>query len=141
MQREHLFHRFERAAFDKDSKTAEEFLLLRTKQIIAPLEGSVQRLLTFGKITRPTSQEPEAPLQPCQQCWEGEQLETSYRQFDGQWESFQANTNLGNDARIGTGHLEIWLNGLRSLEEQGDSGILGNALDIWQLLEVWKSQG
>ena len=50
----HRFYRFEATFSHKDRKSPKEPLLLGIEQLIAPGDGSAQRLLSLRKVTRST---------------------------------------------------------------------------------------
>src|SRR5579883_603776 len=45
------FHSFKRAAAIEDAQALEKYLLLDCEQVIAPLDGSAQRLMALGCVT------------------------------------------------------------------------------------------
>src|SRR5437899_2530438 len=59
---------FQRAATDEDAQPAEQPLLWRVEQVIAPRDCRTQRLLTRWQITRTSGEQRELLLQSCQKC-------------------------------------------------------------------------
>ncbi len=63
-------------------ETAEELLLLRREQVVAPRDGTVHRLLSLGTIDRNVAQQRQAPFEPSGQCVWRKQKETRRGKFD-----------------------------------------------------------
>ncbi len=92
-----------RTASHKDGEPAEEALLLFCQQVIAPLEGVAQRLLAGGQIACATGEDIQAAREAFEQRLWREQFDTSCRQLNGQWQTVQPRTDLGDGASIGLG--------------------------------------
>ena len=106
----------------------EEALLLCGEQLIAPGKRVAQGLLPKRKIACASCQDLQSTVQSGEQCLWWEQLDAGCRQFDGQWQPVEPETDLGNGRGIVRCHVEIGLDGLRSLEEQVHRG------NVWQRL-------
>src|SRR6266700_1158721 len=83
-----------------------------------------QRLLPRWGILSPTRQDGQPLAQPCEQCLGREQFDTSRRQFNRQGQAIEAYTDLSDRTSVATGHLERGLDGLGTLQEEGDGGIV-----------------
>jgi hypothetical protein len=55
----YVLHGVERAAADEDGESAEQRLLLRREQVVAPGDSGAERLLTERQIARAAAQELE----------------------------------------------------------------------------------
>ncbi len=77
----------------------------------------------------------------CQQRLRRKQADACSGQFDGQGQSIQANTDLGDGASIGLPYLEIRLDSLRTLGEKSEHRILRQEVTRWEVLQVRQGQG
>ncbi len=64
-----------------------------------------------------------------------EMLDASGSQFDSERQPIQAGTDGRHRRRIGVGHCEIRLDGLRSLDEEDDRLVLGKGIQVGQVFE------
>ena len=108
----------------ENRKPSEETLFLHGEQVIAPLDGAAQSSLACRGIACTAGQEWQSVLQTCQECLWRKELDACCRQLDGQGKSIQARADLCHSWSVGIGHLEIWLDRLRPLNEYRDSLVL-----------------
>src|SRR6266702_5791729 len=109
--------------------------------MIAPRDGMAQRLLPRWRIPCPTRQDGEPLAQPCEQRLGREQFATSCCQFNRQGQAIEADTNLSERTSVGTGQLERGLDGLGTLQEEGDGGIVRQGISRRKLREVRHGEG
>src|SRR5260370_30747672 len=79
-------------------------------------------------------------LQTCQEGMWWEQVDAGCRQLDGQWEPIQASANGCYAASVGICYMEIGLDGLRPLNEEGHRRVLGQLLTPGEMGQVWQLQ-
>src|SRR5579885_231478 len=83
----------------KDREQTEEVLLLSGKQVVAPLQRVVQRLLPCWQVLLPAGQHLEPGLEALKEVVGRKQFNASRGQFDGQGQAFET----GADSRNGAG--------------------------------------
>src|SRR5260370_40603769 len=79
-------------------------------------------------------------LQTCQEGMRWEQVDAGCRQLDGQWKPIQASANGCYAASVGICYMEIGLDGLRPLNEEGHRRVLGQLLTPGEMGQVWQLQ-
>ena len=92
----HRLRRLDRAAAGKDRQPAEEDLLLRGEQIVAPGDGIAHRLLACRQGAGAARQERQALLQPLQQGLRREDFDPRGGQLDGQRQPVEPGADLGH---------------------------------------------
>ena len=129
----HRLRRLDRAAAGKDGQAAEDGLLLRREEIVAPGDRIAHRLLAGREGAGAARQERQPLLQPLQQRLRREDLDPRGGQLDGQRQPVEPGADLGHGGRVGSGHGEVRLDRLRPLDEQAHRLVLAQALDRRQV--------
>ena len=90
------------------------------EQVVAPVDGSAQRLLARRQVPGAARQEREALLEARAHGDRRQQLDARRREFDRQWQAVETAADLGDRRRVLGGHLEVRLDGGGALEKQRD---------------------
>lgn len=83
----------QRASADEDRETAEQPLLRRREQRVAPVDGSAQGLLARGQVARAAGQELQAVVETGRQRRRRQELDASRGKLDRQGQTVQPRAN------------------------------------------------
>ena len=111
---------FERAASGEDRQTAEELLLGRRQQVVAPLDRLPKGLLALRQVPRPAGQELEGPFDPGEQLGGRQDLHARGRELDRERQAIEPAADLDHRAGVLRGQREVGPAGRRALDEQRD---------------------
>ena len=114
------FHRLERESAHEYTELAEQALLGRRQQVIAPGDRRPQRLLPFGQVPGAARKQGQAALQPRQQADGREYRQAGGRELQRQRQPVQAAADLGHRRRVGFGQLKVGPGVTRAGDEEGD---------------------
>jgi hypothetical protein len=76
----------------------------------------------------------------CQQCRGWKEFDARRRQFDGQRQAVQTDTNFGDGGSSDSGHLEAGLHCLGLLDKEGDRLVLRERDQVGQVTEIREIQ-
>src|SRR5713101_5609613 len=88
-----------------------------------------------------TSKESEPRGEAGKQLLRGQDVDAGSRQLNGQRQSIQAHTDLGNGTSVGCCELEVWPDRLCPLHKEGDRCRAGQHLMLWQSGEIGSASG
>ena len=92
--------RIQRAAPGKHRQVRKQAFLIGIEQVVAPIDGTAQRLLAYGQIPRAASQQLQTGFQPRQHRLGGQDLDAGRGQLDGERQAIETDTDLGHRRRI-----------------------------------------
>src|SRR5437764_9697074 len=132
---------FYAAAANKHREEAEQLLFPGGEQLVAPVQGIAQRLLSQGQIPRPVRQHLQGILQARKQLLGREEFNARRRKFNGQWKPIEPKTDRSDGCCITLGESETRGAGLGALVEERDGRILGERFMRRHVLEIRECQG
>jgi hypothetical protein len=88
--------RLEGAAADEHAELAEQRLLVRSEQPVAPADGSPQGLVALGLVRPARDQQVQCVAEPRHQHLRRQHLHPGGRELDGQRQAVQASADLGH---------------------------------------------
>ena len=115
----------QRAAAREDGELREELTILRSEQVVAPVDRRAESLLPRRLVARAAREQLEAALQPGEQRLRREQLRPRGRQLDRQRQTVEADADLRDRRRVRRGDGEVGLHGPSALDEERDGLELG----------------
>ena len=104
--------------------------------MVAPGDRGTQGLLASRHIACTAGQDFEAMREARQQGLRGIQPHACSSQFDGQGKPVQVNTDLRNGTSVRFGQLEIGLDGLRALDEEGAGSIVRKIVPCREVVQI-----
>ena len=110
--------RVQRPSAGEDGEPAQQPLLRRLQQLVAPVDRAAQRLLTGGQIPRTAAQEREPASEPSQDRLRTEDACPCGSELDRQWQAVQAGHDLGDRRHGFVGDREVRAHRHRPLDEQ-----------------------
>ena len=132
------FGRVERAAPGKGRQAVQESLLGFAQEVVGPVDGGPQRLVTFDRAAVAAGEQPEPPVQSSRQLGGVHRGDARRRQFDRQRDTVEPSTHLRDRVGVAGVDLETGLRALRPLDEQADgltrthSGEIGRVVGYLQ---------
>ena len=124
----HGRRRLEGPAASEDAEAAEQGLLGRGEQVVAPGDRGAEGLLARRQVAGAAGEQRQPPVQLTEQRRRREHLAACRREFDGERQPIQVPADRGHRAGIGVTGGEVRSAGACSLDEQGHGGVLEQRL-------------
>ena len=105
-------------AADKHTQPAEQGLLLRPQQAVAPVERGEQRLLVQRCVAAARSEQLQSLVQACHHASQAQQRQARCGQADGQRQPFKAAAQLDHQAQVGRPQREQTVPGTGLIDKQ-----------------------
>ncbi len=121
----HRFHAFQRASAHEHRQSSEELLLGGIQQIVAPIDGSAKGLLPQRQVSGSARQQVQSARQACPHGRRRKNLDPGGGQFDGERQTIEPDTDVGDVGRVFSRQFKIRLGGDGTFNEQRDRGVLG----------------
>ena len=113
---------FPRASAHEHRDPGEEALLRFSQQVIGPVNGCPQRLLTFHGAPPCTGEHLEAVIECRRRSARTHHMQPRRGEFDGQRDPIQATTDLHHRPCVGSGQRERGVDGASAVHEQRHRG-------------------
>src|SRR5581483_1465596 len=94
------FCRFQRAPSFKNGELPEQDFFFRREQLVAPIQGSTQGLMTRQRGAPTAGEKIEAVIQTRRNLFYTQHPDPHRGEFNGEWDSIQAFAYLRNGRRI-----------------------------------------
>jgi hypothetical protein len=116
--REHRSGGSDRESTRQRAESAERALLIGAEQLIAPGDGRIHRLLTFGKIARADRREQDVLLKALEQTVEREQLGPWRRELERERQSVEPPANRRHRGAVARREPKVRLHVANTFREQ-----------------------
>ena len=123
------FGGIQRAAAREHRQPGEQRPLTGPEQLVAPVDGGAQRVLTCGGVASAGRQQIQAVLQPREHRRGVEQLRPRGGQLERERKTVHGPADAGDGARVRIGQREVGANGPRAGHEQRHRLAEGQGLD------------
>jgi serine phosphatase RsbU (regulator of sigma subunit)/anti-sigma regulatory factor (Ser/Thr protein kinase) len=114
---------------DEYSQRPQHALFVRRQQLIAPVNCRAHGPVPRRQIRRSASQQSKPIGETPQKFRRPEKLDARRGKLDGQWQSIQPATDLGDSRDVAVGKHEFRIARLRALDEQLNGVIASHAID------------
>ena len=108
-----MLHRFQCASAGKDREPAEQHLLVRTKEVVAPAERGLERLLSGDRSTVASTQQRHRVAEPRGDLLRRECRRTCRGELEGKRDAVEPVADLEDRVRVGVRQREAGARGGR----------------------------